>query len=202
MAPRKNPYDLALDVCCPFNRRLLFMPAGGILAGEVDVQKFRGGVPLLITEIGGLLPGYRIELDVEGQKARIIDRLKFDEHKGLLEKIRRALNTETGNYQTLGENWRRDPVECIDEGEWDLSVDEAPQNVATWLWHIYKCHKARKLNLVRGVVPERDDIRAMGVVYMGDNYGRPFDPRTGWPRNMLYPPGREPEKIPMLDQNQ
>lgn len=179
-------YDLVLDVRAKdCNRNPRFRPLAGNLktedrADQIHSDKVNGDMARI-----QVIPGYRLEIDVEGKKARIIDRLKQPEHAGVLKALRACMRNPERyrGEKPPGEKFERE--DCIPENEFDLD-GEAPMNVATWLWHCFTMVRSGNLHVVKGRLPGSDDIRRMGVIWLSDNNG--IQSREGKrPWHFMYP---------------
>ncbi len=178
-------FDLVLDVRYK-NRNVAFGPGGSQpLAGEYNIADINSDkIPGGLNQIGGKLPGYRVEIDTKNARGKIIDKLRLKENAAMMDKIRFLLANDN-IPQRIGEKWKRD--DAMDEGEWDLSGDAPPQNLATWLWHLRKLVDAGRLHVVKGTMPSEDVIRAMGLIWTGDAFGR--EGKDDKPVNILEPVG-------------
>lgn len=172
-----SSYDVVLDVRAPHNRNPFYYPAQKTLRGEIRIAEVANkNVPGILANIGGLIPGHQVHLDMKGRKVKIVDRIGLPENADLLRRMRTILKAVEGPVSDLGDP---DPDE-----QFQSAVEEWP----TWLYHTRLMLDRGRLHDIRGAdkIPPLDEIRRLGVIRLGDQGNvPPKDPKRPW--NFLYP---------------
>jgi len=179
--------EIVIDVAAPKNRNVAFLPTGSVLRSELRSENISGAanIPPYLMKIGGVLPGHRIIVDCAGKKAKIVDRMESDERgvKEIDEKVRTAINDarirESGGQYKFG-SYSKTAEESFTLG------DNPPHNLATWLYWIRRGVDTKRFRVVSGVLPEIEEIRKMGVIYLCSQEGVPLKDGAR-PFNYLYP---------------
>lgn len=186
---------ISIDVVCPQNRDLAFVPANTVLRSEYRLSEVSGtrNIPAILAHIGGTLPGYRIEVDMKAGVGRLIDLMHDPENKHIDDKLHTAINTEQirdHGFQTDFTDYSKQPVREYPLGE----PDEAPHNAATWLYWMRRIMDTGRGRAKDGTVPAMETIREMGTIYIAPSRG--LEPKPGkTPHNFLYPPEAKPAKV-------
>ena len=175
-------YDLVFDVVARRNRNVRFFPAQGNLQGEVNISQISSDkVPGYLNQVGGWIPGYQIQIDTKGRKARIVDRLKQEDHAPILEKCRVVHATAmNGAFAPItSENFKREG-DVVDEAEFEMS-DDPSNSLATWLYHCWNLQRRNKLTLIKGKLPTLDEIFGHGDPMISIDHGlAPKPGREKW----------------------
>ncbi len=169
-------YKLVFDVQCKFNRHPSFFRLEGCLRTEIRQKETSlDNIPGLLNMDGRSIPGYRIEIDREKNCARIIDRMHLPENEEKNKLVRNALlRDENTLVKEFGPTY--ETKECLSESEHEFT-DGGPGNLASWLWWCRRMYDEKKLILVEGKVPTLDDIRRIGDVHGGSDWG--LTPKPG-----------------------
>ena len=168
--------NIVLNVRCKINRNPYFVPLEGRLRTEIRQSEIKlDKIPGLLNLCGGSIPGHRIEIDTDKKIGRIIDRMHLPENKEKDKQIRQALRSDVKTLvKEFGSTY--DTEDCLTEGEHKL-MDDGPGNLATWLWWCHRMYDEKKLELVEGKLPTLDEIRKIGDVFGGPDYG--LTPKPG-----------------------
>lgn len=167
---------IVLNVQCKINRNPYFVPLEGRLKTEIRHSEIKlDKIPGLLNMVGGSIPGHRIEIDTDKKIGRIIDRMHLPENEEKDKLIRNALRSDERTLvKEFGPTY--DTEDCLTEGEHKL-MDDGPGNLATWLWWCRRMYDEKKLELIEGKLPTLDEIRKIGDVFGGSDYG--LTPKPG-----------------------
>lgn len=159
---------VVLDVRCRRNRNPFFWPLQKTLQTELRASEISSDkVPGLINQVGGVLPGERMEVDFQNRTCRVYHLLETPEYKDLKRRAAALLRTEQGGFQQ-GTHF----------GE-EYTVPFREEDVATWLYWIRRLVDSQKLHIVSGHLPSLEEIRAYGDVCLGDDNGLTTAPGKG-----------------------
>ncbi len=167
---------LVFDVRCKLNRNPYFVPLGGCLRTEIRHEEIRlKNIPGLLNLVGGSIPGHRIEIDMKKGIGRIIDRMHLPENKEKDKQIRAVLRSDEN---TIGKEFglSYNTEGCLPEEDHKLG-EALPGNLASWLWWCRRMYDEGKLELVEGELPTLDEIRKIGDIFGGPDFG--LTPKPG-----------------------
>lgn len=164
MAGTEN-FDLVLDAYAPRNRNVRFWPAGITLRGECRWDQLTGDSPNgAMLQTGGTIPGERMLVDTKNRKVKIIDRMELPENKEKDIALRALAKTERfwgGRF----DHYEKEQNFQVEEEDWP-----------TWLWWMRRLVDHKRMNLVKGSLPEYSDILRRGRVQLGESCNvRPLD---------------------------
>ena len=167
---------LVFNVQCKINRNPYFVPLEGCLRTEIRQSEIRlDKLPGLLNICGGSIPGHRIEIDTKEGVGRVIDRMHLPENAEKDKKIRHALRSdERSLVKEFGPTY--ETKDCLTESEHEFTAN-GPGSLASWLWWCRRMYDENKLELVEGKVPTLEEIRKIGDVHCGSDWG--LTPKPG-----------------------
>ncbi len=180
--------QIAVDVVTAPKRTVLFPPTKSMLRSELRTDKISGvrNIPSILSQIGGVLPGHRIEVDTKKGEGRIVDLMHEPGNKELGERLKEAIKAATEgmprDLRTGGSfsAFSKEPKRTF------RMVEDAPHNLATWLYWLRRLLDTGKIRVEKGEIPEMGEIRKLGIVFLSED--RNIRPREGQkPFNYLYP---------------
>jgi len=164
--PRSKP-DLVINVeSARINADWLFPPAAGILPGTVDPQKMHEKT--IRGAAIGVIPGYQLRIWTKGTPyGEIVDRLRFPEFKGTLERMSQSVMKDESHPVPGGISPDFKRTNAVPEGGYPLD-GPPPHNLASWLFQIHNALAYHYIVLVEGKLPTIQEIRQMGDIWKCD----------------------------------
>jgi hypothetical protein len=157
---------IVVDVRCPRNRDLEFVPLSRTLRGEKVIGQESTDRPSGILAQLGSIPGDRVTVDFAKKKYTVRHRLGLSENKTLAATVRKfAATPQGGNQQNIN-------FSVPDElGRGDEDGDILESDVPTWLYWLYRNIQAGCMHIVTGTLPTEAEIRDMGPIRTGEQHG-------------------------------
>lgn len=146
---------IVVDVHEPQHRNVIFRPQNLVMRGEVNVKNLKKSANDRLFMIGGVIPGERFTVDFKNLKWSLTDKLTLKENKDLAKRIKELMAADPINPQN---------VSFREELTGELSDD--PDQIATWLWHLWSGVKEGLFVVVEGKIPAEPEIRRMGKIQL------------------------------------